>query len=134
MWFEVHAYPSAEGLSIFYHDITGRKQADAVRQRLASIVESSDDAIISESLDSTIITWNSGAERLYGYTAEEAIGKSISMLVPFDRKDDPVQIVQQIVDGERIEHYRTVRVRKSGEYVDVSLTVSPLKNESGQIA
>ena len=133
MWFEVHAYPSAEGLSLFFHDITGRKQAEAARQRLASIVESSDDAIISESLDSIITTWNAGAQRLYGYTAEEAIGKSVSMLIPYDRKDDIERIVQQIVDGQRVEHYRTVRIRKGGEYIDVSLTVSPIKDELGQI-
>ncbi|MBI4749753.1 MAG: PAS domain S-box protein [Acidobacteria bacterium] len=100
---------------------------------LAFMVESSDDAIIGKSLDGTIQTWNSGAERIYGYTAREAIGQSISFLTSRDRPNEIPRILDQIRCGERVAHYETVRVRKDGQPIDVSLTISPIKNATGEI-
>jgi PAS domain S-box-containing protein len=100
---------------------------------LAAIVESTDDAIISKDLVGTIRSWNRGAERLYGYTREEAIGQPISMLAPPDRVDEIPMIVEQIKRGKRVEHLETIRRRKDGRDVYVSLTVSPVRNEDGRI-
>ena len=102
-------------------------------ERIASIVGSSDDAIISKDLDGTITTWNRGAERLFGYTAEQAIGKPGSILIPPDRQDDEPAILDRIRRGERIDHYETTRLCKHGERIDISLTVSPIKNAEGKI-
>src|SRR5579884_1166457 len=110
-----------------------RMQADEVLRRLAAIVESSDDAIISKNLDGIIVSWNHGAERLYGYTAEEIVGRPLAMLVPADHPDELPAIMERLKRGERIEHYETVRVRKDGSRVDVSLTISPIKNSQGRI-
>ncbi|HEY5752190.1 MAG TPA: PAS domain S-box protein [Chthoniobacterales bacterium] len=101
--------------------------------RLAAIVESSDDAIISKDLDGTIVTWNSGATRLFGYTAKEAIGQSITVLIPADRQGEEPEILRRILHGERIDHFQTVRRRKNGSLVEVSLTVSPIKDSTGCI-
>src|SRR5688572_11980083 len=90
---------------------------------LASIVESSDDAIISKDLTSRILSWNSGAERLFGYTAKEAIGQSVTMLMPPDRIDEETGILARIQRGERIDHYETIRRRKDGKLIDISLSV-----------
>ena len=100
---------------------------------LASIVESSGDAILSKDLDGIITSWNKGAERLFGYAAEEAIGKSITMLIPADRQDEEPAILDRIRRGERTDHYETVRQRKDGSLVDISLTVSPIKTPDGNI-
>jgi PAS domain S-box-containing protein len=100
---------------------------------LASIVESSDDAIISKNLDGIITSWNSGAERVFGYTADEAIGQPISIVVPQDRQDEERAILTRIRRGERIDHFETVRQRKHGSLIVVSLTVSPVKNAEGKI-
>jgi PAS domain S-box-containing protein len=100
---------------------------------LASIVESSDDAIVSTSLDGAITSWNRGAERIFGYVAEEVVGKSITMLLPPDRRDEEPAILNRIRFGERVDHYETVRQRKDGSLIDISLTVSPIKNRSGEI-
>ena len=102
-------------------------------RRLAEIVESSDDAIISTDLATIISTWNKGAERLYGYPAEEIIGKPIRVLVPPDRVEEEAAILARIRRGERIEARDTVRKRKDGSLVDVLLTVSLLKNAAGEI-
>jgi PAS domain S-box-containing protein len=102
-------------------------------QRIVSIVESSEDAIISKDLDGVIITWNRGAEKIFGYMAEEVIGKPITILIPPDRHDEEPAIIERIRRGERIEHYETVRLRKDGGPIDISLTVSPLKNADGKI-
>jgi PAS domain S-box-containing protein len=101
--------------------------------QLAAIVESSDDAIISKNLDGVIQTWNAGAERLFGYTHEEAIGRPITMLMPPDRQSEEPGILMRIRRGERIQHYETVRRRKDGSLLDISLTVSPMRNRLGQI-
>ena len=114
-------------------DITDRKLAEADKARLAAIVESSDDAIISKDLNSIIMTWNAGATRLFGYTAEEAIGRPITMLMPPERIDEEPSILDRIRRGERIDHYETVRCRKDGTLIDISLTVSPLVDKHGKI-
>jgi PAS domain S-box-containing protein len=100
---------------------------------LASIVESSDDVIISKDLDGIIISWNKGAEHVFGYTAEEAIGQPITIVIPEDRHDEERQILTRIRRGERIDHYETVRRRKHGSLVAVSLTVSPVRDAEGKI-
>ena len=117
----------------FVRDITDRRRAEELRQQLAAIVESSDDAIIAKTAEGTILTWNRGAERLYGYTAEEAIGRPITMHVPPERRQEILDILERVKDGESVEHYETVRLRKDGVRIDVSLTVSPLRDEGGRI-
>ncbi|WP_247837331.1 PAS domain S-box protein [Bradyrhizobium sp. 200] len=122
------------------HDISSRKEAEQARcaaeeraQQLVSIVESSDDAIISKDLDGIIRTWNPGAERLFGHTAGEAIGKPVTILFPPGREDEEPGILARIRRGERIDHYETVRRRKDGSLLDISLTVSPVRNGEGRI-
>jgi PAS domain S-box-containing protein len=108
-------------------DITERKRAEVVGQRLAAIVDSSEDAIISKDLNGTIESWNGGAERLFGYQASEVIGKSILIIIPPDRYEEELGILERIRCGERIKPYETVRMRQDGSLVDISLTVSPLR-------
>lgn len=105
-----------------------------VKARLAAIVESSGDAIISKNLDGVIMTWNDAARRLFGYTAEEAVGKSITMLIPADRLEEEAAILGRIRRGETIEHYETIRRRKDGALLDISLTVSPIIGADGKVA
>lgn len=100
---------------------------------LAAIVDSSFDAIVSKNLDSVITSWNGAAERLFGYSAEEAIGQSVLMLIPKNRRDEEVQIISKIRSGERVASYETVRRRKNGELIPVSLTISPVRNKAGEI-
>jgi PAS domain S-box-containing protein len=114
-------------------DISDRKRADMHAQQLASIVESSDDAIVSKDLTGVIRSWNRGAERLFGYTAEEVIGKSVTILIPADRIDEEPKILERVRRGERVEHFDTVRRRKDGSSIDISLTVSPIKDSDGRI-
>jgi PAS domain S-box-containing protein len=121
------------GASKIARDITERRRTEQLTRRLASIVESSDDAIVSKDLDGIIKTWNPGAERLFGYTAEEVIGKPITLLIPIDRHDEEPDILSRIRRGERIDHYETVRRRKDGSLVEISLTVSPIKNAEGTV-
>ncbi len=116
-----------------FRDITERKQAQEAEAHLAAIVESSDDAIISKDLNSIITSWNRGAERLFGYTAQEAIGQSVTMLMPPERFDEEVGILERIRRGESIDHYETVRRRKDGTLLQISLTVSPLTDRNGRI-
>jgi two-component system cell cycle sensor histidine kinase/response regulator CckA len=111
-------------------DITGRKRLEQERFRLAAIVESSHDAIISKDLDGIITSWNKGAERLYGYSAEEVVGKSVSILTPPERDDEIPQIMQRLGCGERIEHFETTQLTKSGQRIHISLTVSPIQEAS----
>lgn len=101
--------------------------------RLAAIVESSDDAIISKDLNGIIDTWNKGAEQVFGYRADEAIGQSIMMLIPADRRDEETEIVDRLRRGEKLDHFETIRIRKDGQPLNVSLTISPIKNTHGEV-
>jgi PAS domain S-box-containing protein len=114
-------------------DITERKRAEQATLLLAAIVESSHDAIVSKSLNGVITSWNKGAERLFGYTAEEAVGQNITLIIPPERRDEERTIVEQLTRGERIDHFETVRMRKDGSLLDVSLTISPMKDASGRV-
>ena len=111
----------------------GRSDEEINARRYEAIVESSDDAIISKALDGTILSWNPAAERLFGYTADEMIGKPISVLMPEERYDDMESILGRIRRGERVDHYETVRVSKGGRKIPVSLSVSPVRDASGRI-
>src|SRR5208282_5664505 len=106
---------------------------DRATLHYAAIIESSDDAILSKDLEGVITSWNRAAQRLFGYTSEEAVGRSVTMLIPTDRLDEEPMILGRIRRGERIEHYETIRQRKDGSFIDISLTVSPIKNEKGEI-
>ncbi len=114
-------------------DITELKRADRDRALLAAIVESSDDAIVSKTLDGIITSWNAGAERLLGYTAAEVIGQPVLILIPPDRHDEEQVILGRVRRGERVEHFETVRMTKDGRALDVSLTISPLRSSDGRI-
>jgi PAS domain S-box-containing protein len=114
-------------------DITERQQLENASRHLAAIVESSDDAIISKNLHGIVTSWNSGAERIFGYTAAEIIGTPISVLAAPDRVDEMPQILAKIRQGQRIQHYETRRRRKDGEIIDIALTVSPVRNAAGEI-
>src|SRR5262249_47623692 len=100
---------------------------------LSALVESADDAVISKTLDGIITSWNSGAERIFGYTADEAIGNPVTMLIPSDHPDEEPAILSRIRAGERVDHYETVRVRKDGTRIDISLTVSPIRDDASKI-
>lgn len=100
---------------------------------LAAIVESSDDAIISKDLNGIIMSWNRGAEQIFGYLGEEVIGKPVTILIPSDRQDEEPTILERLRRGERVDHYETIRRRKDGTLLDISLTVSPVKNDDGRI-
>ena len=128
----------------FTRDVTDQKRAAEVLREteeraersqafLAAIIESSDDAIVSKSLDSRIRSWNRGAERLFGYSAEEVIGKSITIIIPPELQYEEHDILSRIVKGQRIEHFETVRVAKDGRRIDVSLTISPVLNQEGRV-
>lgn len=123
----------AAGAVILMIDMTECALAEQAKERLAAIVESSDDAIIAKDLNGVITDWNRGAERLFGYSAEEAIGHSIAMLIPEDRHNEEPEILARLRRGERIEHYETVRRRKDGGLVEISLSVSPVRNRAGHI-
>ncbi len=114
-------------------DITERKQGQESLLRLAAIVESSNDAIIGNTLDGTIFTWNPGAEKLFGYSAPEAIGRHISIVIPEDRKDEVPQILARIARSESTENHETVRLNREGRHIDVSVTVSPIKDGTGTV-
>ncbi len=109
------------------------EQLGEYRSRLASIIDSSEDAILSKGLDGTITSWNKGAERIYGYAPEEVVGKHISMLLPDDRPEEIPEILRKIARGERIEHHESVRVTKDGRRLDVSVSISPLRDAAGEV-
>ncbi|HWC17378.1 MAG TPA: PAS domain S-box protein [Terriglobales bacterium] len=117
----------------FSTDITERKKAEVMRSRLAAIVESSDDAIASKDLDGIVTSWNASAERMFGYKAEEIIGKPVTLIIPPELQQDEPMILSKIRRGEKIDHFETVRITKNGERLDVSLTVSPVKDEHGEV-
>jgi PAS domain S-box-containing protein len=114
-------------------DITQAKEADRAKNLLAAIVDSSDDAIISKNLNGVITSWNQAAERVFGHTAQEAIGRHITLIIPLDRRDEETTILERLKRGERIDHFETIRMRKDGTLLDISLTISPVKDSSGHI-
>src|SRR6202044_3701851 len=134
-WLQGHQRPPARRLTCrkppdSRHSKVGelpalRLKADKAVGLLASIVDSSEDAIISKTLEGVITSWNAGAERLFGYTAKEAVGQHISLVIPANRSDEEMHIIERIKRGERIEHFDTVRVGKNGTALDISLTISP---------
>ena len=121
------------GAVLVFRDITERRRAEQARALLAGIVDSSEDAIVSKSLDGIITSWNHAAERMFGWTAKEAIGKSIVMIIPSDLREEETMILSQMRQGQRLEHFETVRVTRDGRRLNISLTVSPICNKDGQI-
>ena len=121
------------GAVMVFHDVTRRRRAEDAMRHLAAVVESSEDAIVTKTLEGIITSWNSGAERMFGYTSTEVVGKPVTVLMPPDHGDEEPAILARLRRGERIEHYETIRRRKDGTLLDVSLSVSPLKDESGAI-
>ena len=123
------------GAVLVFRDMTERRRNEEARARLAAIVESSDDAIISKTLDGVIRTWNTGAERVFGYQAEEVVGRHITLLIPPERipEEEEQQILARLSRGELVDHYETVRMSKDGRRLDISLTVSPIRDPEGRI-
>jgi len=121
------------GVVLVFRDVTQRREAEQAAQKLAAIVEHSDDAVIGKSMSGTITSWNAAAEQLYGYTAAEAIGKPINIIVPSDHASELQDIMRRLKAGERIDAWDTVRVKKDGTRVDVSLRISPIKNRGGEV-
>ena len=117
----------------FTRDITEHKWAQDADALLSAIVDSSDDAIISKDLNGVITSWNKSAERLFGYMPSEAVGRSITMLIPPDRLDEEPKILERLKHGERVDHFETIRVRKDGSRLDISLTISPVKDADGRV-
>jgi PAS domain S-box-containing protein len=128
-----NSYGEIIGASKVGRDITDKRRAEELRERLAAIVASSDDMIVSKNLDGMITSWNRGAERILGYSAEEVIGKHVSMLMSPEQPEDYAKILSRISRGEVVDHYETKRRRKDGSIVDVSLTVSPIRDASGKV-
>jgi PAS domain S-box-containing protein len=135
--FGLHPILNAEGQVIFLHltgmDVTERKQAERTTGLLAAIVDSSDDAIISKNLDGFITSWNRGAERVFGYTEEEAVGRNITLIIPPERRDEETSILNQLKRGERVEPFETLRMRKDGTTRDISISISPVKDGAGRV-
>jgi PAS domain S-box-containing protein len=121
------------GAVLVFRDVTERRRTEEARARLAAIVESSDDAIVSKTLEGVIRTWNAGAERIFGYTADEAVGKPITLIIPPERHDEERMIIDRLRGGQHVDHYQTVRVAKDGRRLDVSLSISPLRDAEGDI-
>jgi PAS domain S-box-containing protein len=121
------------GTVLVFRDVSERKRAEEARARLAAIVESSEDAIVSKTLDGVIQSWNAGAQRLFGYTSAEAVGKSITLIIPPERLDEERIILERLCRGERIEHFETVRVTRDGRRLDISLSISPVRDDEGRI-
>jgi PAS domain S-box-containing protein len=119
--------------SAFIRDITQRKKNEEAIARLAAIVESSEDAMVAKAVDGTILSWNLGAEHLYGYTADEAVGRPISIIFPPDRVDELSMIFARLSSGDSIVHFETVRQAKDGRLIDVALTISPIRNAAGDV-
>jgi PAS domain S-box-containing protein len=132
-WVDVQMYPSRGGLALYIRDVADQRQAELVSSRLAAIVESSDDAIVSKDLNGTILSWNSSAERMFGYTAAEAVGQSITLIIPVERLHEEDTVLARIRSGLSVDHFETVRVTKDGRSIDVSLTVSPIRGADGQV-
>src|SRR5215207_1706797 len=119
--------------SLDKNQITDLQSPELAPYWLAALIESADDAIISKTLEGIITSWNKGAERIFGYTADEVIGKPVTILIPEGHLDEEPAILSRLRAGDRIEHYETVRVRKDGRLIDISLTVSPIQGPNGRI-
>jgi PAS domain S-box-containing protein len=133
-WYEASVrHSKGGGISIYFVDITQRKRHEAEAARLATVVGSSDDAILSVSPDGVIQSWNQGAARLYGYTPEEAIGQSVYMLLPQNRLNEEDRLLERMRRGERVEHFETVRLCKDGRQIHVSISISPIRDAQGTI-
>ncbi|SOD03931.1 PAS domain S-box-containing protein [bacterium JGI 053] len=132
-WLAIRAAPWEDGISIFYEDVTDRRRAQEESARLAAIVESSQDAIFSKALDGTVLSWNAAAERLYGYTAAEIVGRSVALLAPPERADEIPAILRRLGEGEHVKSLETVRRRKDGVLLDVLISVSPLHDADGRV-
>jgi PAS domain S-box-containing protein len=121
------------GAVLVFRDVTERKRAEIVQAHLAALVESSQDAIVSKTLDGVIRSWNKGAEQIFGYSAEEAVGQPINLIIPPDRQDEEHEILARIARGKLVKHFETVRMTKQGRLVDISLTISPIRDALGRI-
>ncbi len=117
----------------YTRDITARKAGDDAAARLAAIIESSDDAIVSKDLNGVVRTWNKGAERIFGYTAAEMVGQSIRRIIPADRQGEEDEVLSKVSRGEMVDHFQTIRLRKDGTPIHISLTVSPIRSPSGEL-
>lgn len=133
----IHPYRSMhgviDGVVITFIDITDRKRHEAAQAQIAAIVDCSQDAIIGHTLDGTITSWNAGAQAIFGYTAAEAIGKPFAILIPEDQGEQAQQVLDRLQQGERVEHFEVDRIRKDGRIIDVSLSVSPVKDPEGKL-
>src|SRR5579863_1981040 len=118
---------------LFRRDLSHRERVGDITHRLAAIVESSDDAIVSKSLDGVIVSWNAGAQRIYGYTAGEAVGQPITMLCAPEHREDIFRILERVRSGIHLEHFETARIRKDGRRIDISLSISPIKGARGEV-
>jgi PAS domain S-box-containing protein len=133
-WLEIGAsHVTSGGIAVCFRDTSDLHRREELRNRLAAIVESSDDAIVSKSLEGVIQSWNRGAERIFGWTAEEAIGRPITLIIPEEFRAEEQEFIARLRRGERIDHYDAVRVTKNGRKVDVSLTISPVRDSEGRI-
>jgi PAS domain S-box-containing protein len=138
-WVGAQGFPVRDAQKKIYRlagvvqDVTERKRADEVQLRLAAIVESSDDAVISKDLRGVIMSWNAAAQRIFGYTAAEAVGQSITIIIPPEMHNEETQILRRLQAGEHIQHYETSRLTKQGNRVDVSLTISPMRDSAGRV-
>jgi PAS domain S-box-containing protein len=132
-WLETHIYPSKDGVQVYFRDISERKREEETRARLAAIVESSQDAIVGLTLEGIILSWNAGAEDLFGYSAEEIMGKPVSLLYPPEQLGQFSETVRRIERGERVRRLETQQISKDGRRIEAALTLSPLKDQSGKI-
>jgi PAS domain S-box-containing protein len=133
LWFDVHAYPSNSGLSAYILDVTERKKSDEELSRLAAIVDASNDAIMSITPEGSVLTWNAGAERVYGYSAREMIGRNISILRPPDSTQETEQKLESLKRGESVHNFEAMRIRKDAKPIWISLTASPIRNQRGEV-
>jgi len=133
LWFDVHAYPSNSGLSAYILDVTERKKNEEELSRLAAIVDASNDAIMSLTPEGIVLTWNGGAERIYGYSAHEMIGHNITVLRRPDAMQEAEQKLESLRRGESLRNFEAMRIRKDGRPIWISLTASPIRNECGEV-
>jgi PAS domain S-box-containing protein len=132
-WTDVRMYPFHEGIAIYFRDIAAQKQSEQMSSRLAAIVASSDDAIVGKDTNGVITSWNQAAERMFGYPAAEAVGRHITLIIPPDRYREEDAVLARIRRGQSVDHFETVRVRKDGRTIEVSITVSPIRGADGAV-